>query len=458
MNKTRMKILAPSYITGQIDLYRFQEYVRPFYPESEIVILDENLYLLKIHIASGKVLIGKSVNFSIDIYSGSSGCTIYVIEFDDRVEEAIKDQSNILYKSYQFTINNQDINTSFFAITGECYAHTFRQITFQEAAKMTRISDIKPEVLDSSGIDFILCGKERILTDWGGITTPLIIEEIPSNTDKLEKIELKSETIFVQDRTIFYALKELSHREIIFYTLIAYFYYEQSALSIHYLQEMRKDIDGLMQGLQIKGSVGWEWEIQEFDIKRLNFLKYLSHYRSFDNAYSNVSMPPELESWYKINKLKVNINFNLNAVQFTMTEIDRMVEQKQATLATRRSKNLEYLLTMLGGLGGVGAILAALFAGGLKLETRIIAILLLLFIPLFIVLFEYLVRQGIAKRSRDLYLNTKINNLIKAKQNYESLLKSTQEQGKTFPDEYLQFFFTRIKRIEEEIENLSKAK
>jgi hypothetical protein len=113
---------------------------------------------------------------------------------------------------------------------------------------------------------------------------------------------------------------------------------------------------------------------------------------------------------------------------------------------------------MLGGLGGVGAILAALFAGGLKLETRIIAILLLLFIPLFIVLFEYLVRQGIAKRSRDLYLNTKINNLIKAKQNYESLLKSTQEQGKAFPDEYYQFFFTRIKRIEEEIENLSKHK
>jgi len=464
-----MKILAPSYITGQIDLYRFQEYIRPFYPESEIVILDENLYLLKIHIVSGKVLIGKSVNFSIDIYSGSSGCTIYVIEFDDRVEEAIKDQSNILYKSYQFTINNQDINTSFFAITGECYARTFRQITFQEAAKMTRISDIKQEVLDSSGIDFILCGKERILTDWGGITTPIIIEEIPQNTDKLEKMELsnvakgyadgaKSETIFVQDRTIFYTLKELSHREIIFFTLIAYFYYEQSDLSIHYLQEMRKDIDGLMQGLQIKGSVGWEWEIQEFDIKRLNFLKYLSHYRSFDNAYSNVSMPIAIKSRYKIDKLKANINLNLNAVQFTMTEIDRMVEQKQATLATRRSKNLEYLLTMLGGLGGVGAILAALFAGGLKLETRIIAILLLLFIPLFIVLFEYLVRQGIAKRSRDLYLNTKINNLIKAKQNYESLLKSTQEQGKAFPDEYYQFFFTRIKRIEEEIENLSKHK
>jgi hypothetical protein len=141
---------------------------------------------------SGKVLIGKSVNFSIDIYSGSSGCTIYVIEFDDRVEEAIKDQSNILYKSYQFTINNQDINTSFFAITGECYARTFRQITFQEAAKMTRISDIKQEVLDSSGIDFILCGKERILTDWGGITTPIIIEEIPQNTDKLEKMELSN--------------------------------------------------------------------------------------------------------------------------------------------------------------------------------------------------------------------------------------------------------------------------
>lgn len=280
----------------------------------------------------------------------------------------------------------------------------------------------------------------------------------PPNTDKLGKIELKNETIFVQDRTIFYALKELSHREIIFYTLIAYFYYEQSDLSVHYLKEMRKDIDGLLQGLQIKGSVGWEWEIQELDIKRLNYLKYLSYFRSFDNTFSNVSMPLELKSWYKINKLNANINLNLNAIQFTMTEIDRMVEQKQAALATRRSKNLEYLLTMLGGLGGVGAILAALFAGGLKLETRIIAILLLLFIPLFIVLFEYLVRQGIARRSRKVYLNTKINNLIKAKQNYEVLLKATQKQGKAYPDEYFQFFFTRIKRIEEEIENLSKIK
>jgi hypothetical protein len=456
--KTRMKIFVPAYITGQIDLFRFQEFMRPFYPASEIVLLEESLYLLKIHIASGKVLIGKSVNFSVDNYSDGSGCTIYVIEFDDRLEEAIKDQSDIFYKSYKFTINNQDISTSFYMITGEFYAHTFRHITFQEAAKMTRISDIKPEVFDSSGTDFILCGKDRILQDLGGIVTPIIIEEVPPNTDKLGKIELKNETIFVQDRTIFYALKELSHREIIFYTLIAYFYYEQSDLSVHYLKEMRKDIDGLLQGLQIKGSVGWEWEIQELDIKRLNYLKYLSYFRSFDNTFSNVSMPLELKSWYKINKLNANINLNLNAIQFTMTEIDRMVEQKQAALATRRSKNLEYLLTMLGGLGGVGAILAALFAGGLKLETRIIAILLLLFIPLFIVLFEYLVRQGIARRSRKVYLNTKINNLIKAKQNYEVLLKATQKQGKAYPDEYFQFFFTRIKRIEEEIENLSKIK
>lgn len=453
-----MKIFAPAYITGQIDLYRFQEFMRPFYPESEIIIFEESLYLLKIHIASGKVIIGKSVNFTADYYSGSAGCSIYVIEFDDRVEEAIKNPYDIIYKSYQFTINNQDINTSFYAITGEFYAHTFRHKTLQEAMKTMRFSDIKQEVLDSSGTDFILCGKERILIDWGGIASPLIIEEIPSNTDKLEKIELKSETIFVQDRTIFYTLKELSHREIIFYTLIAYFYYEQGDLSIKYLEEMRKDIDGLRQGLQIKGSVGWEWEIQELDIKRLNFLKYLSYYRSFDNIYSNISIPSELESWYKINKFKANINFNLNAIQFTMTEIDRIVEEKQAALATRRSKNLEYLLTILGGLGGVAAILAALFAGGLKLETRIIAILLLLFIPLGIVLFEYLVRQGIAKRSREVYLKTKINNLVKAKQNYGVLLKATQEQGKAFPEEYYQFFFTRIKRIEEEIESLSKAK
>jgi hypothetical protein len=458
MNKTKMKILVPIFMSGQIDLYRYQEFIRPFYPDSKIIIIDESSYLLKIHIVSGKVLIGKSVNFSADYYASNSGCSMYAIELNDRLEDIIKDPYNIMYKSYQFNINNQDISTSLYTITGEFYARTLRQMTFQEAAKMTRISDIKQEVLDNSGIDFILVGKDRILQDIGGITTPIIIEELPTNTDKLEKITLKSETIFVQGRTIFYAIKELSHQAIIFYTLIAYFYFEQSDLSVKYLQEMRKDIDGLLQGLQIKGSVGWEWEIQELDVKRLNFLKYLSFFRSFDSTYSNFSMPAELETWYKINTLKSNINVNLDAVQFTMTEIDRIVEEKQAALAGRRSKNLEYILTLFGGLGGVAAILAALFAGGLKLETRIIAILLLLFIPLAIVLFEYLVRKGITKRSRDLYLDAKINNLLKAKQWYEVMLKSTQEQGKTYPDEYYQFFFARIKRIEEEIEEIDKVK
>jgi len=453
-----MKILIPTYLTGQLDLYRIQEFIRPFYPDSEIIALRDSLSLLKVHITSGKVLIGKSVNFSIDYYSASSGCSAYIFELDDRLEQAIKDPYDIINKSYQFTINNQDIITSFFVITCEFYTHSLRCKTIQEATGSMRISDIKQEVLDNAGIDYILVGKERILTDWGGITIPLIIAETPSNTDKLERIELNSETIFVQDRTIFYATKELSHREIIFYTLVAYFYFEQSDLSLHYLNEMRKDIDGLLQGLQIKGSVGWEWEIQELDIKRLNFLKYLAYYRSFDNTYSNVSVPPVLEDWYKINKYKGNVNFNLTAIQFTMTEIDRIVEEKQAALASRRSKNLEYMLTILGGLGGVAAILAALFAGGLKLETRIIAILLLFFIPLFVVLFEYLVRQGIANRSRDLYLNTKINNLIKAKKWYEGMLKSAQEQDTVYPDEYMQFFYARIKRLDDEIENLSRAK
>jgi hypothetical protein len=331
-------------------------------------------------------------------------------------------------------------------------------MTFQEAAKMSRIPDIKQEVFDSSGIDFIVCGKDRILQDIGGIATPIIIEDVPSDTDKLEKIELKSETIFVQDRTIFYTLKNVSHQELIFHTLIAYFYYEQSDLSVKFLQEMRKDIDGLLQGFKVKGSVGWEWEIQELDIKRLNYLKYLSFFRSFDSIYSNFSMPVELTSWYKINKFKSNINVNLDAVQFTITEIDRIVEEKQAVLASRRSKNLEYILTLFGGLGGVAAILAALFAGGLKLETRITAILLLLFIPLFIVLFECLVRRGVAKRSRNLYIDSKINNLIKAKQWYEGMLKSTQKQTIAYPDEYMQFFHARIKRIEQEIEDISKRK
>jgi hypothetical protein len=453
-----MKILIPVFIAGQTDLFRFQEYMRPFYPTSEIVSLEENLYLLKIHIVSGKILVGGSINFSVDYYVGSSSCSMHVIEFDDKLEEAIKNPYDIMYKSYQFTINNQDINTSLYAITGEFYACMFRHMTFQEAAKMSRIPDIKQEVFDSSGIDFIVCGKDRILQDIGGIATPIIIEDVPSDTDKLEKIELKSETIFVQDRTIFYTLKNVSHQELIFHTLIAYFYYEQSDLSVKFLQEMRKDIDGLLQGFKVKGSVGWEWEIQELDIKRLNYLKYLSFFRSFDSIYSNFSMPVELTSWYKINKFKSNINVNLDAVQFTITEIDRIVEEKQAVLASRRSKNLEYILTLFGGLGGVAAILAALFAGGLKLETRITAILLLLFIPLFIVLFECLVRRGVAKRSRNLYIDSKINNLIKAKQWYEGMLKSTQKQTIAYPDEYMQFFHARIKRIEQEIEDISKRK
>jgi hypothetical protein len=458
MDKTRMKILVPTYYAGQFDLYRFQEYIRPFYPESEIVIFEQGVYLLRTHIASGKVILGKSVNFSIDSYYHSSGCGISVIEFDDKVEEAIKDSSDILYKSYQFTINNQDINKTFFTIMVEFYTHTFRHKTFKETMTTMRISDIKQEVIENSGIDFLICGKDRILSDFGGTSTPIIVEEIPSNTDILKKMEMKRETIFIQDQTIFYTIKEPSYRKIFFYTLIANFYYEQSDLSVKYLQEMRKDIDGLLQGLNIKGSIGWEWEIQEFDKKRLNFLKYLSYYRSFDNVFSDVSIPPELKIWSNIKDLKANVNSNLNAIQFTMTEIDRMVEEKQAASVARRSKNLEYLLTVLGGLGGVGAILAALFAGGLKLETRIIAILLLLFIPLGIVLFEYLVRQGIAKRSRELYLKTKINNLIKSKQSYETILKTLQEQDTVIPEEFSQIFLARKKRIEEEIENLSKHK
>ena len=291
--------------------------------------------------------------------------------------------------------------------------------------------------------------------------SPLIIEEIPSNTDKLEKIEFNEETIFVQDRTIFYTTNESLHKKIIFYTLITNFYGWQVDFTVTYLYEMKKDIAGLKQGLMIKGNVGWEWEIREFDLKRLNFLEYLPYYRLFDDAYSNVYMPPELKSRFNINDLKTNTNINLDAIQFTMTEIDRMVEEKQSVLIARRSKNLEYLLTVLGGLGGVGAILAALFAGGLMMVTRIIAILLLFFIPVIIVLFEYLVRKGVAKRSRQVYINTKLTNLIKEKQGLDRILKSMQEQGKAFPEsaaEFSQGLVTRIRQLEKEIESLSKIK
>ena len=217
MNKTRMKILVPTFIAGQFDLYRFREYMRPFFPESEIVIFEQGVYLLRTHIASGKVILGKSVNFSIDSYYHSSGCGISVIEFDDKVEEAIKNQSNILYKSYQFTINNQDINSTFFTIMVELYTHTFGHKTFQEVMTTMRISDIKQEVLENSGIDFLICGNDRILSDFGGMSTPIIIEEIPQNTDKLEKIELNGEPIFIQDQTIFYAAKEPSYKKLFFY-------------------------------------------------------------------------------------------------------------------------------------------------------------------------------------------------------------------------------------------------
>lgn len=453
-----MKIVLGTYTAGQVDLFRFREYMRPFYPESEIVIFEPSHYILKIHIASGKVDIGKSINFSVDVYIHSSCCVIYVMEFDDKVEPAIKDPYDIFNKSYQFTINNQDIKTSFYAITGEFYVRLRRLKTMQEAmTNWGTISDLKPEVLESSGIDFLICGKDRILSDFGGILTPVIIEEIPSSTDKLEKMELNEETIFVQDRTVFYATKESSIRKIIFYTILINFYYEQVDQSTIWLQEMQKDITGLKQGLMTKGNIGWEWEIQEFDIKRLNFLEYLPYYRSFDSGFSNLYIPPELKNLFNINDFKVSVNANLNAIQFTITEIDRMVEEKQTASATRRTKNLEYLLTILGGLGGVAAILAALFAGGLKLETRIIAILLLLFIPLGIVLFEYLVRKGIAKRSREVYLNTKINNLIKFKQQSETMLKLFQEQGKV-PEAFFQLLLARSKRIEKEIEELSKIK
>jgi len=456
-----MKILVAAYIAGQTDLYRFQEHLRPFYPESEIVTFEQSYYILKIRVASGKVYLGKSINFSIDYYLHRSSCAVYVIELDDKVEEAIKDPNTFLFKFFPFTINNQEIKNSFYFIMAELIIRALRLETHQEFVAVLNKSNIKQEVLANSGIDFLLVGKDGFYSDYGGVFSPLIIEEIPQNTDKLEKIELNEETIFVQDRTIFYTANESLHKKIIFYTLIANFYGWQVRFTTTYLYEMKKDIAGLKQGLIIKGNVGWEWEIQEFDIKRLNFLEYLPYYRMFDNIYSYSYIPTEIKSLFHLNDVKANINANLNSIQFSMTEIDRMVEEKQAALATRRSKNLEYLLTVLGGLGGVGAILAALFAGGLKLETRIIAVLLLLFIPLFIVVFEYLVRKGITKRSREAYVNTKITNLIKEKQGYERFLKLMQEQGKAFPEsqaEFSQGAINLIKRIEKEIEELSKIK
>lgn len=457
-----MKLVFAGCFTGQTDLYRFREHIRPYYPESEIIDFVQQYYLLKIHVASGKVHLDKDVGFSIDCYMHRSSCFVFVIELDDKFEEAIKDPSTFIFKFFPFIINNQEMKNSFYFIITDLPTRMLRLENHKDLTAINSISDIKQEVIDNSGIDFLLYGKNNIYFAFIGRLSPIIIEEIPSNTNKLEKIELDEETIFIKDRYIFYTTSEPIHKQIIFYTLITNFYGFQGDVIGVCQDDMKKDIVGLKQGLKIKGSVGWEWEIQEFDIKRLNFLEYLAYYRFFDDAYSRVYIPFQLKAKFDVNDIKtVNITPNLDAVQFTITEIDRIVEEKQTALATRRTKNLEYLLTILGGLGGVAAIFAALFTGGLKPETRIIAILLLFFIPLTAVVFEYLVRKGIAKRSREAYLNTKIANLTKQKQSLEQWLRAMQTQGKTIPEtkaEFSQTMTTQIKQMEKEIENLSNAK
>lgn len=459
MPKTRMKFLIPTYIASQIDLFRIQEYMRPFYPDSKIIILNPSHHILKVHLCSGKFDIGKIVNFSSYVYVHASGCILYTIELDDKIESIINNRFSVYNKSYQFTINNQDIKTSFNALNAEFYVRLRRLNTIQEAmTKWGSISDLNQEMLDNSGVDFLLFGKDRVLSDFGGIFSSLIIEETPSSTDTLEKIATSEEIIFIQDRTIIYATKESSISEILLGTILTNFYYWQTDISTIWLQEMEKDIAGLRHGFMTKGNIGWEWEIQEFDIKRLNFLKYLPYYRSLDNTFLNLNLPPGIRNLFNINDFKTSVNANLNAIQFTITEIDRMVEEKQAASTTRRSKNLEYLITIIGGLGGMAAILAVFFAGGLKLESKIFAILLLILIPISVVIFEFLVRKSVARRSREVYIKTKINNLAKYKQQTENMLKSYQEQGAAVPEEFSQLLLARLKRTEKEIEELSKRK
>jgi len=347
-----VKLVLPFSIGGSVDLYRFREYISDRYPNGVFEIVEDFL-ILKLPIAGGEIV--AKAEFDISLWLLSSGMGLFIINLSSNIDEALTQRKRFLYQEWEMAVNNQKMKRSIYSLAIDFLLAVFHLRRLEDARMLYHRSRLKDEV-SSSGIDFLLTGKEELFLGFSYQVYLILRDKI------------------AEGRYIFFASSDEEERRILFFLLLTTFYNRLVFFTIAWVRGLKKDILNLREGLKVKGTIGWEWARDELEAKRLNFLDFLSYYRYHDCHYSTQDIPSSIMEQLNLKTYIKKIEENIATAQFLIEEIARLVAEKQGQTFTHHTRRLEYLITILGALGGIAAILAAIFGGNISFPLRFLAI------------------------------------------------------------------------------------
>lgn len=458
MKDDTMALCLHLFLGGTIDIYKFKGYIEKFYKEIDFITVDDIL-LLKINIEKGKVDIGENtLDFKCYFILNTSGIGLLIFEFSKIIDEAIEDIENFLFKNYSFKIKEKEEERSFYSQAIDFFLNIFKLKNIREASSLHGLPDIKNEVKNKSGINFITYGKGKIIPGFSG-NFILFFRKPEEITEDINEFVIGDNKFHLKNRNKFYITDDKTKHKIFLYIIIMGFYHRYLGISTKFIEDLKNDIRNLKKGRKTEKAVSWEWEREELEHKRLNFLDFLSIYKQRESWFSTINISRKLMQKMSITNIKNNLAENLETMEFMMGEISDLVSEKQTETFNYRTRRLEYLITILGGLGGVAAILAAIFGGNISTNIRVLAVLLIILIPAGIVFFEYFIRKRIKKSSHEAYINARINDLENEKQEYVRTLKTLKEEkeiNSSSKAEILQLYENLIEDIKIQIEELQK--